>query len=161
MPAFVKGSETSEAASKSIRAERGRAAVLSVLRQHPGGLTDEEIQGLTGLSPSTERPRRVELWRDGLVAESGLHRKTTSGRSAVVWLAEPTDMSGFNKPESPREAMVNSRTPAWRERALLAEAGLVALRRTVDQLELELAKAQARTQPSPFFDLWGVPRRES
>lgn len=150
---FVQGSETSEAAAKSIKTDKGRAAVLAVLRQHPGGLTDEEIQGLTGLSPSTERPRRVELERDRRIYNSGQNRKTKSGRQAVVWMF----CSDYGDcPFTPTPTAAN-----WKTRALCAEAACAALRRSIDQLQLELAKAQARSQPSPFFDLWGVPRRGS
>lgn len=49
------------------------------------GLTDEECQGVTGLSPSSQRPRRIALVDAGRLKDSGLTRKTSSGRSAIVW----------------------------------------------------------------------------
>lgn len=49
------------------------------------GLTDEQIQDLLALNPSTERPRRVELVERGVVEDSERRRPTRSGRSAVVW----------------------------------------------------------------------------
>jgi hypothetical protein len=50
------------------------------------GATDEEMQrGLT-MNPSTQRPRRVNLMRKQLVADSGRVRRTRSGRNAVVWV---------------------------------------------------------------------------
>jgi len=48
------------------------------------GATDEEMQTELGMNPSTQRPRRVELARKGLVVESGT-RRTTSGRMAGIW----------------------------------------------------------------------------
>jgi len=55
------------------------------------GLTDEEGIDRTGLSPSTYRPRRVELWRANLAADSGRTRRVRSGKRAVVWV-----MNGAN-----------------------------------------------------------------
>jgi transcription initiation factor IIE alpha subunit len=58
--------------------------VLELLAATPGGLTDEEMQQRLGMNPSTQRPRRIELARRGLVVEAGT-RKTASGRLATVW----------------------------------------------------------------------------
>ena len=58
--------------------------VLELLAATPGGLTDEEMQTRLGMNPSTQRPRRIELERRGLVVEAGT-RKTASGRNASVW----------------------------------------------------------------------------
>lgn len=84
-------SATSKAAAESIRpaAATLRAAVLRLIRTYPGGLTDEEGIDLTGLSPSTYRPRRIENVRAGLIRNSGRTRKTRSGRDATVWEAVP------------------------------------------------------------------------
>jgi hypothetical protein len=90
---FQAHSETSRDAAKSIEPEaaslRGKVfKVLSVLRMYTfNGLTDEEIQGFLDMNPSTERPRRIELVRLGLVEDSGQKRKTASGRLATVWRA--------------------------------------------------------------------------
>jgi hypothetical protein len=51
------------------------------------GATDEEVQEALGMNPSTQRPRRVELVRFGVVRDSGVTRKTRSNRSAVVWVS--------------------------------------------------------------------------
>jgi hypothetical protein len=51
------------------------------------GATDEEMQEGMTLAPNTQRPRRVELVRMGLVKDSGRTRPTRSGRQAVVWIA--------------------------------------------------------------------------
>jgi hypothetical protein len=42
------------------------------------------MQLALGMNPSTQRPRRIELERRGLVVKDGT-RKTSSGRMAVVW----------------------------------------------------------------------------
>jgi DNA-binding Lrp family transcriptional regulator len=49
-----------------------------------GPATDEEMQEGLGMNPSTQRPRRIELARRGLVVTCGT-RKTSSGRNADVW----------------------------------------------------------------------------
>lgn len=75
-------------ASDAIRPKAGRLRerVLAHLRAH-GGATDDEIQAALDMPPSTQRPRRVELVRAGLVRDSGEKRKTRSGRRAAVWVA--------------------------------------------------------------------------
>lgn len=49
------------------------------------GLTDLEIQDRLQMDPSTQRPRRIELVKEGRVQDSGATRKTPSGRNATVW----------------------------------------------------------------------------
>jgi hypothetical protein len=83
----VRGSQTSAAAADSLDAPALNAMqrrVLEVLQATPDGLTDEEMQTRLGMNPSTQRPRRIELARRGMVVEAGT-RKTASGRMAVVW----------------------------------------------------------------------------
>ena len=86
---YVRGSETSLEAA--VRAEPAagtqRRRVLDELRAHPGGLTDDEMQTLLAMNPSTQRPRRIELVEAKLVKDSGAIRLTQSGRRAVVWVA--------------------------------------------------------------------------
>jgi len=86
---FVHGSDTSEEAAEAIapRLSELQERVLATLRHHTGGLTDEEMQFWYDISPSTQRPRRIELVARGLVKDSGLRRRTRSGRSAVIWVA--------------------------------------------------------------------------
>ena len=86
-PPAVRRSPTSVAAADSLEPETLNAMqrrVLELLQATPGGLTDEEMQTRLGMNPSTQRPRRIELARRGLVVEAGT-RKTSSGRWAVVW----------------------------------------------------------------------------
>jgi predicted ArsR family transcriptional regulator len=81
-------SETSRAAAASLGADALNAMqrrVLEYLETH-GPSTDEEIATGLDMNPSTERPRRIELQKRGLVVEAGT-RKTVSGRKAVVWKA--------------------------------------------------------------------------
>ena len=86
-------SQTSQQAAGGIRGRTNvlRQQVLAYL-DHQGalGATDEEIQEALGLNPSTQRPRRVELVREGKVGDSGERRPTRSGRSAVVWVSLST-----------------------------------------------------------------------
>ncbi len=89
-PPAQRHSETSVAAAEDIAsaAQTLRRMVLLYLKsRHPDGATDEEAQELLMMSPNTQRPRRVELVRAGLVRDSGRTRKTRSGRKAVVWEA--------------------------------------------------------------------------
>lgn len=62
-----------------------RLRVLEAIVESRAGLTDEELQTMLRLNPSTERPRRVELVEGGWIEDSGTRRPTRSGRSAVVW----------------------------------------------------------------------------
>jgi hypothetical protein len=50
------------------------------------GATDEELQDMTKINPSSERPRRVKLLEDGWIKDSGRTRSTRSGAQAVVWV---------------------------------------------------------------------------
>jgi len=85
----ARGSVTSAQAADSLGPATLNAMqrrVLELLRENPHGLTDEEMQTRLGMNPSTQRPRRIELVRRGLVVEAGT-RRTTSGRMASVWQA--------------------------------------------------------------------------
>lgn len=83
----VAGSITSATAADSLDAgtlNRLHRVVLEYLATRPGGATDEEMQRGIPMPPSTQRPRRIELVRRGLVVECGT-RRTASGRKASVW----------------------------------------------------------------------------
>ena len=87
-PPAQRHSVTSMQAADALDAKRLNALhrqVLAFLRQRGDlGATDEEMQLGIPMAPSTQRPRRVELARRGLLVEAGV-RKTTSGRNANVW----------------------------------------------------------------------------
>jgi hypothetical protein len=82
--------ETSLAAALSIagHVESMRRLVLWYIASKGGyGATDEEIQTMLDMNPSTERPRRGELVKAGKVRDSGNRRETISRRKAIVWVA--------------------------------------------------------------------------
>ena len=88
-PPFVRGSDTSEAASDSVADSAGtkRGEVLEALRLAGArGLTDWEIQQRTGGLHQSMTARRRELVLRGLVRDSGRRRATQTGRQAVVWV---------------------------------------------------------------------------
>lgn len=62
-----------------------RRVLRAVWQAGEDGATDDELQVLLDLNPSTERPRRVELCDGGWIEDSTRRRKTRSGCSAVVW----------------------------------------------------------------------------
>ena len=80
-------SETSREAAKSISRRTLSNLHRIVYRALcSGGLTDEQGIDATGLSPSTYRPRRIELCDQGYVAKSGRREATRSGRMADVYV---------------------------------------------------------------------------
>ena len=95
LPPHQKHSATSTAAAKSVEpsAATKRGFVLQLFREAPrGGLTDHELQALTGWE-NPARPRRCELVKLGLVEDSSMVRKSPSGRWATVWRAVRKDVS--------------------------------------------------------------------
>lgn len=87
---FQKHSETSRQAAEAIQPSLGRMqnrVYQYFLDAGEHGATDEEVQLALDMNPSSQRPRRIELYQRGLIKESGQVRKTTSGRNAAVWLA--------------------------------------------------------------------------
>lgn len=87
-PPYQRHSDTSRAAAEAIKPKRVslRQRVLDAIRTNGlYGMTDEEIQAATGISPNTARPRRVELVAAGLVVDLGERRPTASGKMSVVW----------------------------------------------------------------------------
>jgi hypothetical protein len=77
------------------------------------GATDEEVQDGLGMNPSTQRPRRVELYRSGLVKDGRLTRLTKARRRAVVWTAVPPDEAVPNPaPRRPKRVIDAAALPA-------------------------------------------------
>lgn len=95
---------TSLAAAGSLNAQRltaTREAILTVLREHPDGLTDADIADRyhgPEASPSGLRTRRSELCDLGLVADTGRRQLLTSGRHAIVWSHSQTQTKESNIP---------------------------------------------------------------
>lgn len=78
---------TSAAARESIRPHIAKDKLRVLERVKTSPATDQELQEALQMNPSTERPRRIELVDDGFLVDSGLRRKTQSGRDAIVWCA--------------------------------------------------------------------------
>ena len=92
-PPYQRHSTTSRDASRQIVPNQGslKAIVHNYIKScGTRGCTDEEAQIELDMNPSTQRPRRVELVRDGMVIDSGRQRKTRSGRNATVWVIKQT-----------------------------------------------------------------------
>ena len=86
---YQRHSETSRSAAESITDKAlndGQQRVLDALRNAAGGLTDEQGIDATGLSPSTYRPRRIELVQLGFVEKSGRTELTRAARKADVYV---------------------------------------------------------------------------
>lgn len=85
--------DTEEASAESMREHTDslRIKVLTVLRAHPGGLTDDEGAQLLNMRDRlTFGRRRQELCIAGLVHDSGKRRASiATGRSCAVWVADP------------------------------------------------------------------------
>lgn len=87
---YQRHSETSKEAAEAIEPDLAslRGQVLAYIRAcAENGATDDEVQVALDMNPSTERPRRVELWTAGWVVQTEATRPTRSGRSATVWIA--------------------------------------------------------------------------
>lgn len=78
-------SPTSRAAAEAIAPDAStlRERVFRCILTN-GPVTDQEIQDLCKMDPSTERPRRVELVNAGRIYAAG-KKRTRSGRSAFAW----------------------------------------------------------------------------
>lgn len=90
VPPHVRGSDTSaEAALAALEGSQSvRAAVLRAIRcLGLAGATDDELEASLGLRHQTLSARRRELVLLGAVRDSGLRRRTSSGRRATVWVA--------------------------------------------------------------------------
>jgi hypothetical protein len=89
--AFQRHSSTSRRAALSMHTQAAsyREQVLHAIRLL-GPCTDEQIIDATSLNPSTARPRRIELLRDGLIRQAQVDGRTRSGRLAHRWEIVPT-----------------------------------------------------------------------
>jgi hypothetical protein len=87
LPLFQRHSLTSRAAAESLPRSTVNACqrkVLEWLADQPDGATDEQMQLGIPMLPSTQRPRRIELVKQGMIVQSG-EGKTASGRRAAKW----------------------------------------------------------------------------
>lgn len=88
---YVRGSETSKAAAESIKhsATSDRVKVFNYLVQcGKRGATDDEIEAALDMRHQTASARRRSLENDQAVRKTDRKRKTRSGRSAYVYVAE-------------------------------------------------------------------------
>jgi predicted ArsR family transcriptional regulator len=80
--------DTSKEAAGEIESRaitlRSRALVLLTGE----ALTADEVAGRLSESQFTIRPRVTELFKLGLIEDSGLRRRNASGRNAIVWKAK-------------------------------------------------------------------------
>jgi hypothetical protein len=82
--------ETSRLAAESIAddAPTMRGKVLrAIVDRRSFGATDDELEVVLRMRHQTLSARRRELVLSGDIMPSGNHRKTRSGRKAVVWIA--------------------------------------------------------------------------
>ena len=104
-PKYVRGSDTSRlAAAQLTNPGTKRAAVLRFIESRGReGATDDEIQLGLGMSPSTERPRRIELFEARLIARGIFRRMTRTGRWADAYLCSAAAVVGDNLEFAPIE----------------------------------------------------------
>lgn len=77
---------TSLDAAKTVSAyqrSQQQQDLIDVLEVH-GPLTDEQMVQLTAMNPNSQRPRRRELEKAGVLCEAG-EARTASGRKAKTW----------------------------------------------------------------------------
>ena len=82
---YVRNSATSKAAAKALKpgkVEQCRQDILKAL-QVWGPMTDDSIQDRTGLSGDSERPRRISLLKDGLIAT--VAKKSAHAAGSWLW----------------------------------------------------------------------------
>lgn len=94
--------DTSIAAGASMPRDRILAVkrkVLLLLSSRP--LSDQELVQRLGVPENTLRPRRIELVSDGLVIDSGIRRRTESGREAIVWCLTEAGAARTRELQSP------------------------------------------------------------
>ncbi len=79
------GTDTSRAAAESMKphTKRLRALVYCEIRRVPSSC--DELEQQLGLSHQCCSARVNDLMKLGLIRDSGLRRKTRSGRAAIVW----------------------------------------------------------------------------
>lgn len=82
-------SPTSREAARYVAPDLNRLQlrVLAFISDNPLS-NDERIQRGLHMNPSTQRPRRIELLRKGLIRQDG-KSKTTAGRWAASWVITP------------------------------------------------------------------------
>lgn len=86
--AGFKRTDTSRAAAESINAAAIQAKVLNAFRRF-GPMTADQCAIALNIDKGTIRPRCSELRRKGMLADTGVRRPNSSGKSAQVLKAVP------------------------------------------------------------------------
>jgi len=77
---------TSYEAAQKVNAKQLRTLVVSLHKKAPAGLTDAELDVMRPVGCPTLRPRRCELYKQGVIIDTGLRRKSPlSDRNMIVW----------------------------------------------------------------------------
>lgn len=78
-----------EAAAKALQTSgTKRAQIWRLIAQH-NGLTADEIQQMTNISPNTINPTIRGLVKDEWLTDSFQVRQTRTGCDAIVWVVQP------------------------------------------------------------------------
>jgi hypothetical protein len=82
--------ETSHKAAQGVLPRTGtkRRALYNLIDSRGVvGMTDHEIEQVTGWHTNTSRSTRNGLMNDGWIWDSGVRRKTPQGHNAIVWIS--------------------------------------------------------------------------
>lgn len=79
--------DTSRSAAEKALPRSGtrRKEIFDLIAERQFGLTDDEIEVLTGLTHQTASATRNSLMRDGLIVASGGARTNRRGNASIVW----------------------------------------------------------------------------
>lgn len=90
---MIQNNETSLEAKDSIKpvASNLRESIYQYLLSCENGSTDDAGEVVLGMKHTTYTARRGELYKKGLVINSGIKSKTRSNRNAWVWVAVPKE----------------------------------------------------------------------
>ena len=87
---FMGPQETSrKAAERALPRTGTQRHKVWVLMRDNAGLTADEVNEATGISPNTINPTIRGLVLDGWLEDSGKRRVTRSGNEAIVWVPVP------------------------------------------------------------------------
>lgn len=87
---FYGPQETSrKAADRALPKTGTKRHEIWLLIQKHGGLTADEINEITGISPNTINPTIRGLVLDGWLEDCGERRNTRTGNEAIVWQHKP------------------------------------------------------------------------
>jgi hypothetical protein len=84
-----RGVDTSIEAANDIAPKIGRlqrTTLKAVQSAGPQGLTSDEAAEVCGFDRWSIQPRLSELKAKGLVVDSGLRRRNSTGKNAIVWV---------------------------------------------------------------------------